>query len=101
MWQGWTNLVLGVWLIISAFVPSLQTPANLIIVGILAAVFGFWTYKDWRGNVSGFLGIWSLLSGVWFNLISPVNFFIVGLLLGISGIWEGLVHPKPSAPRTS
>jgi len=101
MWQGWINLILGAWLIISAFVPSLQTPANLIIVGILAAVFGFWTYKNWQGDIAGILGIWMFLSGIWWNLLSPANFIIVGLLLGICSVWEGLVHPKPTAPHAS
>jgi hypothetical protein len=82
MWQGWLNLILGVWLIISGFVSPLQSPANLIIVGILAAVFGFWSYKNWQGDVIGILG--------------PANFIIVGVLMIIAGLWEGLSHPKPT-----
>jgi len=96
MWQGWVNLILGAWLILSTFVTALRTPANLIIVGILAVIFGFWTYKDWRGDVAGILGLWSFLCGVWFHIFSPVNFFIVGLVMAISGLWEGLSkHPTP------
>lgn len=100
MWQGWINLILGVWLILTGFVSTLQTPLNLIIVGILAVIFGFWTYKNWQGDVAGVLGIWLFLSGVWWNLLSPLNFIIVGVLLGIVGIWEGLVHPKEMTPHT-
>jgi hypothetical protein len=101
MWQGWINLVLGVWLIISGLVSSLQTPANLIITGILVAVFGFWTYKDWLGDIIGVLGLWSLLSGIWFSLFSPANFLIVGVLIGGLGFWEAYLHSKPITPHTS
>lgn len=101
MWQGWINLILGAWLILSGFIPALRTPANIIIVGILAIIFGFWVYKDWRGDVAGILGIWAFLSGVWWNLLSPGNFIIVGLLLGIVGLWEGISHPKPATPHAS
>jgi hypothetical protein len=96
MWQGWLNLILGVWLIISGFVSPLQSPANLIIVGILAAVFGFWSYKNWQGDVIGILGIWLLLCGIWFGILGPANFIIVGVLMIIAGLWEGLSHPKPT-----
>jgi hypothetical protein len=70
-------------------------------VGILAMIFGFWVYKDWRGDVAGILGIWVFLSGIWWNLLSPANFIIVGLLIGISGFWEGISHPKPATPHAS
>lgn len=100
MWQGWINLILGVWLIISGFIPSLQTPANFIIIGILAMVFGFWTYKNWLGDAAGILGIWLFLNGVWFHIFSPVNFIIVGVLLAISGLWEGTTHTKQVSPHT-
>jgi len=99
MWQGWINLILGLWLILSGLVSALQTPANLIITGVLAVVFGFWTYKNWQGDVAGVLGIWLFLSGIWWNLLSPVNFIVVGLLLGVIGLWEGLIHPREMTPH--
>ncbi|MFQ6618209.1 MAG: hypothetical protein ACE5QV_05920 [Fidelibacterota bacterium] len=43
MWQGWSNGILGLWLIISGFVVALQTPVNLITVGIVVSVLGFWS----------------------------------------------------------
>ncbi len=93
MWQGWINLVLGIWLIITGFVPSLQTPVNFTIVGILAAVFGFWAAKQWQGIVAGILGLWALLNGIWFHIFADLNFIIVGILLGAAGLWCGLIHP--------
>lgn len=44
MWQQWVNGVLGLWLILSAFIgftPSAMT-TNLVIVGIVVAILGFW-----------------------------------------------------------
>ncbi len=101
MWQGWINLILGVWLIISGFVGGLQTPANLIVVGILAAIFGFWAYKSWQGVVNGILGIWTLLSGLIFHLLAPANFLIVGVLMGIFGAWEAFGHRKQMQAKTA
>jgi len=101
MWQGWINLILGVWLILSAFVAPLQTPANLVIVGILAAVFGFSTFKNWQGDVAGVMGVWAFLCGVWFKVLTPANFLIVGLILAISGLWEGLMTTRHATPHTS
>ena len=101
MWQGWTNLVLGIWLIFSGLIGVLQTPANLIITGILVTVFGFRNYKDWLGDAAGILGLWALLSGLWFNLLSPANFLITGVLITGLGFWEGYYHEKPASPRTS
>ncbi len=101
MWQGWVNLILGIWLIISGFVSSLQTPANLIVVGILATVFGFWAYKMWQGIANGILGLWTLLSGLVFHLLNPTNFIIVGLLMGVFGAWEGYSQRKQMQAKTA
>lgn len=99
MWQGWISLVLGAWLLLSAFIPSLQTTGNLVLVGILSMVFGFWTYRDWRGDTIGVLGLWAFLSGVWFNFVSPLNFIVVGLIIAVSGLWEGLTHTQEATPH--
>lgn len=43
MWEQWVNGILGVWLVISPFLglsPNAMT-TNLVIVGILVAIFGF------------------------------------------------------------
>ena len=44
MWQDWINGILGLWLILSAFVGMSvgATMANLVIVGIVVAALGFW-----------------------------------------------------------
>ena len=101
MWQGWINLVLGVWLIISGLILSLQAPVNMIIVGILVAIFGLWVYKMWQGVANGILGVWIFLSGLFFNLAVTVNFIIVGIVIGILGLWSALKHLKKVAPKTT
>jgi len=100
MWQGWINLVIGVWLVISGIFATLQTPINMIIVGILAAIFGFWAYKMWQGIVNGVLGIWVLLSGLAFNLVIPVNFIVVGIVMGALGVWTGLTRAEEMKTKT-
>lgn len=44
MWQQWINGILGLWVLISPFVgltPEAMT-TNLVIVGIVIALLGFW-----------------------------------------------------------
>ena len=101
MWQGWVNLILGLWLILSGLVLSLQSSVNMIVVGILAAIFGFWAYKLWQGVVNGILGIWIFLSGIAFNLVNQVNFIVVGIIMGILGVWCALSHPGELTTKTT
>ncbi len=42
MWQGWIDLAVGIWLIISDFIPALRTPTSMLAAGAVAIVFGFW-----------------------------------------------------------
>jgi hypothetical protein len=43
MWKNWVNGILGLWLIVSAFVGITATgmTANLVIVGIVVAILAF------------------------------------------------------------
>lgn len=103
MWQAWMDLVVGIWLIICGFVPTLQTPASMIIAGIVAFVFGFWgaaRVNSWQGTINGIIGIWLFLSVVAFGLVVSWNFFIPGIVVGILAVWNltrheasGQVHP--------
>lgn len=98
MWQAWFNIAVGIWLVICAFVPSLQTPASMIVPGVVSFVFGFWgaeRINSWQGYVNGFLGIWLFLSAVWFMILAPWNFFIAGIVIGILAIWNTAEHPHP------
>lgn len=44
-WQGWTAGILGIWLIVASFIPSLRTYTpnlwNDLITGVLVAIAGF------------------------------------------------------------
>jgi len=41
-WQGLANGMIGVWLILSAFVPELTTQNNLFISGLMVVVLATW-----------------------------------------------------------
>lgn len=45
-WEEWTNLVLGLWLVISPWVLAVAAPPvvywNFVIIGLLIAVFAGW-----------------------------------------------------------
>ncbi len=101
MWQGWVNVVLGIWMLISGFVPSLQTPVNLIIVGLLIAVMGFTAYKTWQGIVNGILGLWLFVSGAIIHLMAPANFIIVGLVVALIALWEALGQTREMRHKTA
>ena len=91
MWQGCINFILGIWLVLSGIIVYLQVSANLIVVGILAAISGFWGSKNWQGRINGTLGVWIFLSGSVFNLVFSWNFIISGVVMGILGFWRAVV----------
>lgn len=96
MWQAWFNLAAGIWLILCGFIPSLQTPASMLIPGAVAFVFGFWntyTDKSWQGVINGSAGIWLFLSGIWFGLFVQWNFLVFGVLIGVMALWNITEHP--------
>lgn len=96
MWQGWFDLAVGIWLIISTFIPAIRTPASMIAAGAAAVLFGFWgagRRNSWQGTLNGIIGIWLILSGIWFYLAVPWNFFFSGLVIGILAIWNVAGHP--------
>jgi len=88
MWKGWSTVILGIWLIISGLIAGLQEPANLLIIGILAIVFGFWDYKMWQGILNGVLGLWMFISGISISLITPTNILTIGIIMVISSMWS-------------
>ena len=96
MWQGWFDLAVGIWLIISAFVPAIRTPASMVAAGATAIIFGFWgagRRNSWQGTINGLIGIWLLISAIWLFLAVPWNFFFSGVVIGILAIWNIASHP--------
>lgn len=99
MWQSWLNLVIGLWLILCGFTPSLQIPVYMIVPGALAFIFGFWTtirVQNWEGNINGIMGVWLFLSGLLFNLNLSWNFTVAGGIITILSVWNLAEHPDPS-----
>lgn len=99
MWQSWINLAIGLWLILCGFVPALQTPDSMIIPGILALIFGFWSttrVSSWEGVINGIAGIWLFLSGLWFQFYLPWNFLVIGGIITVLSLWNLAEHPDPS-----
>jgi hypothetical protein len=98
MWQAWFNIAAGLWLILCAFVPPLQTPASMIIPGIVSIIFGFWgggSINSWQGYINGIIGIWLFISAVWLMLYVPWNFFIAGIVVVALALWNSLEHVHP------
>jgi len=97
MWQGWIDLAVGIWLIVSGFVPALRTPASMLVAGAVAIVFGFWgasRANSWQGTINGIIGIWLFLSAIWFSLVVPWNFFVFGVAVAILAIWNIAQNPE-------
>jgi hypothetical protein len=94
--SNWASFVLGIWFFISGLIPSLQAEWNMLILGIVAAVFGFIAYETWQGIVNGLIGVWFFLSAIWFSLILPWNFLILGAAMAILGIWGATTHNTPT-----
>lgn len=81
MWQGWISFIPGLWLIISGIISGIQGPGNMIIVGIITVILGFFLQRRWEGIINGILGIWLCLCAFIPGLITSPNFFITGILI--------------------
>jgi len=100
MWKPWVNFILGLWFILSGLITGLEGTLNYIIVGVVVAILGFWSARQWQGIVIGILGLWMILSGIATSLMSPVNLIIVGIVIAVLGLWQALAKPKRSpAPQ--
>lgn len=99
-WQKVITLILGLWFVISAFLPyMLGMPADMwnnFFIGILITLFGFFMIKPVNFSV-----IVIILAGLWIALISFVPFFITkevnlvnDLLVGILVVVMSIVQRK-------
>lgn len=93
MWQGWVNGILGLWLIVAAFL-NFSPKGNLwdnLIVGIIVAVLGFWIVKPkpWQGWLAGIVGILLIIAAFIPSLqVHSANLWvdlIAGILVAIAG----------------
>jgi hypothetical protein len=102
MWQSWVNLLVGIWLMLSGIIPSIHSPASMIVGGIVAAICGFWAGAEkWPGIVTGFVGVWLIICGAWLALAVTWNFVIFGIIVGLLAIWNLSSPPHGTpAPRS-
>ncbi len=99
MWQAWINIIVGAWVFLSSFVHNANVAVNFFIVGIIIAIFGFWTpRKKWQGYINGFIGLWLILSGFFLALQASTNLWITGLIVVILASWRAydVSHNNPS-----
>ena len=81
MWQAWTNGILGIWLVIAAFLP-MSASANLwdnLIVGVLAGIAGITMIKEksWQGWLASIMGLWLIIAA-----------FIPALQMHTGNLWN-------------
>ncbi|BFN36169.1 SPW repeat protein [Fidelibacter multiformis] len=100
MWQAWVNVILGLWLVVSGFIPGVQVNWNMIIAGILIALLGFTASKKWPAIVAGIVGIWIFISGLVPSLIVQLNFIIAGIVVLILSLVLAL-QKTPEEPKTT
>lgn len=93
MWQAWVNGILGIWLVIAAFL-NFSPTGNMwdnLIVGIIVGVLGFTMIKTkaWQGWLSGIVGIWLIIAAFIPSLQAHTgnlwNDLIAGILVAIAG----------------
>ena len=87
MWQNWTNIVLGIWLILSGISLPLVTEGNLVITGALIFIIGLLTLRYFNGMIMVVLGFWMVISGIIISLATPANFIINGALILLFSVW--------------
>jgi len=123
MWQGWVNLVLGIWMIVAGFVlPVTRTAVgiNFTIVGAIILGFALWTalkryYLSWVNVV---MGIWAIVAS-WVLPIEKaaeaeaatrhpalwINYLVVGVIVIVFALLCALRIPRAAeeaaGPETS
>ncbi|MEJ2649516.1 MAG: hypothetical protein P8016_14040 [Sedimentisphaerales bacterium] len=87
--RPWFNILAGIWAFITGYWVLVQVPINLFILGVVIAIFGFWTYEyEWQGIINGLIGLWLIVSAFIPTLIVPINLWITGIVVAILAIWR-------------
>ena len=93
MWQAYVNGIMGIWLIVAAFL-TFSPAANLwdnLIVGIIVGVVGalMIAKKAWQGWTGLILGVWLVIAAfipaLQVHTPNLWNDLIVGILVAIAG----------------
>jgi len=101
MWQAYVDGILGLWLIVAAFL-NFSAVGNLwdnLIVGVLVAIAGFLmiSKKSWQGWTAAVLGIWLVVAAFIPSLQAHTgnlwNDLIVGVIVAVVG-FTAIGKPK-------
>jgi len=93
MWQAWVNGILGLWLIVAAFL-GFGATANLwndLIVGLVVAIVSLTILKEkpWQAWLALILGVWMIIAAFIPSLVSGSGYIyndvISGLIIAIAG----------------
>ncbi len=99
MWQGWIDLIAGLWVLSCGFFNPLRTSVNMWIPGLVIFIFGLWAGKkgnSWQGFTNSLIGLWLFLSGLVFNLNVEWNFIVFGGLILLLSLWNVSANPNNS-----
>ena len=92
--KGLTEIILGLWLLVSAFLGFGQSSSawNYFIVGIVVVSASFFLIqgKPQQSWIAGILGFWLIIVAIAPSLMSGIgnylNNIIVGLLITVTGL---------------
>ncbi len=87
MWKGWVNGLLGLWLIIAAFLKFSATAVmwNNLIVGIIVTIVALLMIKEkpWQGWLGTIAGILLFIAAFIKSLQTGAGYLWTDLILGI------------------
>ena len=94
MWQSWTNALLGIWLIVAAFL-DLHPTMNLwddLVVGIIVLLTSRTLVrgKPWQGWLASMFGGWMIIAAFIPSLTNGAGYayndLISGIIITIAGV---------------
>lgn len=85
MWNAWINFILGIWLIVSAFIGSLHTTIHYIVVGVIVVLLSLLKVKSWPMVLTLILGILVIITAffpttTWTSVVFGVLIAIFALI---------------------
>ncbi len=87
MWKGWVNGILGLWLIIAAFLKFSATAVlwDNLIVGIIVGIIGILMIKEkpWQGWLGTIVGILLIIAAFIKSLQTGAGYLWTDLILGV------------------
>jgi hypothetical protein len=83
MWQPLVNLIAGLWIVFSGYSENFSVAGNVMLIGVVVAIMGFWRSREWEGMVCGILGLWLIVSSIFPVLLGPANLTIIGLAIAV------------------